>query len=289
VKKTVSGSVILVVLAFAIAPVAAGAQTSTPSALTGTIDITPNVDLVDGQLVTVTGDLDTDFTLLEIFQCKADPVDERDCDPDNSDFIGRAIDGTFPYVFMVDARIYTTGGEEVDCRATPGACTIGIGFLLDAGEAVHAPLFFDPNAPLMPPVTATVTPSEGLTDGQVVRVRAQNLSDRFQTFVYQCVAGQEPSAETCAFYDDKFLQLVSEGGAIDEPFTVMGLMQPTTGPPIDCTVAPGTCEIRVSWGLSTAPDREVLIPLGFATTPEPTAPTTAATTPVPTAAPRFTG
>jgi hypothetical protein len=267
--------------------------TPAPASAAEQIEVTPNGDLVDGQLVTVSGTIDRGFTLLEIFQCRADPIDEMDCDLDNSDFIDIGSGGLFSYVgFMADARIYTMGGDEVDCRAAPGACVVGVGFALDADEALTAPLVFDPTAPLLAPVTASVEPSSGLVDGQVVRVQGRNLSDRSETFVYQCPTGAELGVE-CFFDDAAFARAVSEDGSVDLEFTVRATLVPARGPSIDCTSAPGACDVRVSWGLSTAPDREVRVPISFGVEPLPTAPTTAttavATGVAPTATPRFAG
>jgi hypothetical protein len=216
---------------------------------------------------------------MEIFQCRAGAVDELDCDLDVSDFISIGADGTFAYVgFPIDARIFTMSGDEVDCRAAPGTCTVGVGFVLDADEALHAPLVFDPAAPLVPAVTATATPNQGLVDGQLVRIQGEHLSDLHETFVYQCVAGEPLAPGTCAF--TAVVRVVSQGGRIDVEVPVRTPMQPTTGPTVDCAVAPGACELRVSSGLSEHPDRLARLPLSF-TTPEPSTTTSTTTTTAP--------
>jgi hypothetical protein len=251
--------------------------------------ITPNADLVDGQVVTVTGTGYDPFQRLEIFQCVAGAVDEFDCDLRNAYESGADGAGVFTFAFKVDARIYVGDPrgpiadlDEVDCRAAPGACVIGIGYVLDADEAQTAPLFFDPDAPLSPPVAMTATPTEGLVDGQIVTVNGFNLTDREETFVYQCIAGAEPSGATCDFPIDDVRGVAAPDGTITLEWPAKAVLYPPFGGTIDCTTAPGACEVVLSWGFIGAPDRIARTPISFGGPTPPPPPPPAAPSPTTT-------
>lgn len=221
----------------------------------------PATGLVDGQVIKVTGTGFTDF-LMEIFECRADAVDISGCDPDNAYFADLDPDGVVREDFPVDARIFTEDGE-FDCRSIPNSCKVGIGFLLDDFSTNgFALLDFDPDAPLLPTPTIKIRPDKNLRDQQVVNVRGGNLSSLFETFVFQCVAGRPTGPDACNFEQD-VRAVADDKGRIRVDYRVAALLQPTTGPPFDCTSAPGACVIELAQGFSTSPDRFVRAGLAF--------------------------
>jgi hypothetical protein len=182
----------------------------------------------------------------------------------------------------VDARIHDESGQAFDCRSVPDGCKIGIGLLAEFENSGFALLDFDPDAPLLPVVTMHVTPDQGLDDGQTVTVHGAGLLDRFETFAYQCVAGQLRSASTCNF-DQDVRGVSGPGGTIELPYRVDALLHPANGdPPIDCTAAPGTCVIELALGFSSSPDRFARTPISFGSGPPAPTTTTTTTTTAPT-------
>lgn len=243
------------------------------------VTASPATGLVDGQIIDVTGTGFESAALLEIFECRADAVDASGCDADNAYFADADLDGVVQTTFLLDARIFDESGREFDCRQAPNACKVGIGFLLDFDQSGFALLDFDPEAPLAPAPTATVTPDRDLQDGQTVTVEGANLSSLFETFVYQCTADRPRSGETCSFEQD-VRAVAAEDGTITVDYRVDANLRPTIeGDPIDCTRAPGACVIEVSQGFSDRPDRFTRVTLTFARPrPSPTTSTTVATT-----------
>jgi hypothetical protein len=276
-------AVVVVGCAGLVVPAGVGAAAPPPD-LEVTAD--PSTGLVDGQIIQVTG---TGFPepLMEIFECRADAVDESGCDPDNAYFADLDSDGVVRESFPLDARIFDEAGNEFDCRSAPNACKIGVGFLTDFDQSAFALLDFDPDAPLLPVPTVTVTPDRNLRDQQIVKVRGEGLSSLFETFVYQCIAGEPRSGETCTF-DQDVRAVADDRGRIAVDYRVEATLRPTiTGEPFDCTAAPGACVIEISQGFSASPDRFARTGLSFRRAAPSPAPTTTAP-PTPPAAPPAT-
>jgi hypothetical protein len=250
-------------------PVAARAVAAPPGA---TVEVTPNTDLVDFQAVHVTGSGFEGETLLEIFQCRGGAVSERDCDGYNAFFADVGEGGRVDETFYVDARIWLPSGVPIDCRTAPEGCEIGIGLLGDADEWPEAALNFDPDAPLRPPVSATVAPSTGLSDGQVVRVHGEHLSPREEGFAYLCGPGSGIPGTRCDL--DRAVRGVPEpDGSIDLDLTVESRFTTPFGDEVDCTTAVGGCDVVVAWGFTGPPDRTTAVPVSFGSS-EPTTTTT---------------
>jgi hypothetical protein len=255
----------------------AGAQPAPPI----TVTATPSTGLVDFQFVHVTGTGFGPGQLLEIFQCRADAVDESGCDPDNADFVDANADGVVEVDWPVDARIFDETGQEFDCRSVPNGCKIGIGLLAEFDNSGFALLDFDPEAPLLPVVTVRVTPDRNLRDGQTVTVHGAGLLDRFETFAYQCVAGQVRSAATCNF-DQDVRGVAQPNGTIALQYRVETRLRPANGDPaIDCAAAPGACVIELALGFSDRPDRFARAPISFRTAPPGSTTTITTTTTTP--------
>lgn len=272
---------VVVAVSLLVAPAAGAAP--------GPTEITPSTDLVDGQVVTVTGTGYDPFQRLEVFQCVAGAVDEFDCDLRNAYEWDADASGVFTFSFKLDARIYVGDPrgsifdlEAVDCRSAAGACIIGIGYVLDADEAQTAPLSFDPDAPLNPPVAMTVTPDDGLVDGQILAVEGSNLTDREETFVYQCISGAEPNGENCDFGGPDVRGVAGADGTITLEWPAKAVLYPPAGGTFDCTTAPGACAVVLSWSFIGSPDRIAFAPISFG---EPAPPAPPAGDPAPTGPP----
>ncbi len=249
--------------------------TSPARAAGPTVTVTPSTGLVDFQKVQVTGSGFEPNALLEVYECRGGAVTEADCDAGNADFIDIDSSGNvIPYNMWVDARIWLPDGTAVDCRTDASGCEIGVGFLIDAGQWPAAPLAFDPSAPLLPPVAATVTPSTGLVDGQVVQVHGEHLSFREAGYAFVCAVGTTDVGYRCDL-DHQAQGVPAADGSIDLPLTVHPRFDPPLGDPLDCTTVTGGCVVLVSWGFSFVPDRSTTVSIAFAVT----TPTTPSTTP----------
>jgi hypothetical protein len=265
-----------------------------------TVSVTPSSGLVDFQFVRVTGSGFEPNALLEYFECRGGAVSEADCDGFNADFVDADGAGNVDFTIPIDARIYLPDGTEVDCRTDPAGCEIGVGFMLDADEWPEAALGFDPAAPLRPVVTATADPSTGLRDGDVVALHGENLSFREEAFAFLCAVGDAAPGERCDI--DRLVRGVpDQDGSVDLALEVHHRFDAPLAGTVDCTVAPGGCQIVVSWSFFGPPDRRASVPVSFAEKPPPTSttvPTTTSTVPTPPVArpavpvrtqPRFTG
>lgn len=271
-------------LAAATAVVALAAPTALWSAPagaggTGTLTVTPNVDLVDFQQVQLTG-VGLEPGLHEWYQCRGGAVDEQDCDGYNADFISVAADGTTSESVYVDARIYLPDGTEVDCRTDPAGCVLGVGFMAEAGQWPTVALDFDPAAPLLPTVTATVTPTAGLRDDQTVTVQGQHLSFREEAYAYLCTDGTGPVGTRCDI--DRFVRTVPDAdGNATLSLEVRGTFRPPLGGFVDCRASATPCYVVAAWSFDPPPDRQTRVPVRFADLPATTTTSTTTSTTVP--------
>jgi len=279
-RRIGSRPVILLVLVAGLVAVAPPATAAAPPG--AAVVVTPNVDLVDFQTVRVTGTGFVGETLLEIFQCRGGALSERDCDGFNAFFVDVDGAGNVDETFVVDARIWLPSGVPVDCRTAPEGCEIGIGLLGEAGEWPESALHFDPDAPLRPVVTGTVTPSTGLEDGDLVRVHGEHLSPREEGFAYLCGPGSGIVGTRCDL-DRAVRGVPGPDGSIDLDLTVQSRFTTPFGDEVDCRTAPGGCVVVVSWSFSGPPDRQAAVPVSFrGQEPPPTSSTTTTTTTSPT-------
>jgi hypothetical protein len=265
----------IVILGFVASPAGAGAPPPT-------ITATPSSGLVDGQMVTVEGDGFAPDTIYEIFECAGDSVDEMRCDPRNAFELDSDGAGRIVFDLRVDARIYLgpEGETSYDCRTEPAGCRIGVGYILDHDLSAFAALGFDPDAPLVPPVSATVQPTEGLVDGQIIHVRGENLSDLEQGWIIQCRAGGAP--RECDL--DREVRLVpGPDGTIEADLPVRATFRSPLGDDVDCRARAAECAVVVSWGFAFVADRFDEVPISFAAAPT-TVPTTSPPTTPPTSA-----
>jgi hypothetical protein len=259
----VAAATVAVWVVVAAAPVAAAPPTVTA---------TPSTSLVDGQTVSVEGDGFAANSHYEIFECAGDSVDERRCDPRNAFEVDSDTAGHVVFDFRVDARLYLgpAGTTSYDCRTEAAGCRVGVGVMLEHENSAFATLEFQPGAPLLPVVSATAVPSTGLTDGQVVAVRGEHLSDLEAAWALECRTGGAPRA--CDH--GRAVQLKPNAdGTIATPLTVHAAFRSPLGDDVDCRTA-GACSVVVSWGLAFVPDRFAQVPLTFgAPAPPTTSPT----------------
>ncbi len=164
--------------------------------------VEPKIDLVDGQIVTVTGRGLRRADIVVIGEC-ADtaPLTPDDCEPAVSIHpegrFSMADDGTLATNFQVYARFTTRAGTAIDCRDPQTDCLIAVSSALSADPLADAtvPITFDPLGELAQP-GASITADEGLVDGQTIGVSVWGLPPGTPVAIGQCVAVSDGS-ETC--------------------------------------------------------------------------------------------
>jgi hypothetical protein len=116
---------------------------------------------------------------VSIYQCRADPQDFRDCHQSDTQ-APMTPAGNFGRRVTIRSRLYTDSGATIDCLAE--ACVLAATNNWELSEAGVAPITFDPEGPIAPPPTVTVTPDSDLVDGQVVTITAEHFEpDRHLT------------------------------------------------------------------------------------------------------------
>ncbi len=126
---------------------------------TPTLTVMPATDLVDGQVVTVSG---------SGWQAGAE-VSVLTCAEAGYPCLGleRVVaDGAGAFGLTYTVRAFGHSSDWVECRVL--ACDLVA--KTPRGEPVRAPLTFDPDAPLLDQGVANVTPSDSLIDGERVQV-----------------------------------------------------------------------------------------------------------------------
>ncbi|HEX5613851.1 MAG TPA: neocarzinostatin apoprotein domain-containing protein [Acidimicrobiia bacterium] len=117
--------------------------------------VTPSTGLTDGQTVSVAGANLTDFEGTWVFQCRTGDGPSA-CDHDRAVQLKAEPDGTIATDYVVRAAFRSPLGDDADCRAAPGACSIVVswGFAFVADRIAEIPITF---AALPPPTTTPAT------------------------------------------------------------------------------------------------------------------------------------
>lgn len=181
----------------------------------------PATGLVDGQVVSVTGG---DFppggaggSWVEILQCTAEPA------WDTCQWVGwSAVDATGAVAADVAVwAILSTDAGEVDCRTSAEPCLlVASRSAPDSVRAGRAELDFTDDGPLLPPPTIDVTPSSGLSGGDVVTVAGTAFTPSGYAFVSLCERG---TTDRCDWESSMFVDVSPSGTfsvdlAVEETF-----------------------------------------------------------------------
>lgn len=223
---------------------------------TASISASPTTDLVDGQVVTVTGAGWDEYLVSVLLLCTADA--EQCAGP-----FGFAVgddDGNFSTQMMVRATFHDEDGE-VDCRVVECAIVSGMGIEsgpADPGPEALAdrtvPISFDPSAPLLDPPSLVADPSTDLVDDQRVAVTGERFIPD-EVGLFQCGPGFGNPYHDCLF---RGLPQIDEFGAIDTGIRVRTLLSVDAGE-VDCRVA--ACVLAL-FGPTSDPPLAV-VSLGF--------------------------
>jgi acetyl esterase/lipase len=222
-----------------------------PVAPPPTIEVAPNEALVDGQTVDVSGEGVVDRSLA-IVQCRAAPAGWSDCDDETTGYV-EAPEGTFSQPYEVFAILGTGTGDQVDCRQADACVLAAVGEDGDwAAGVTTVPLAFAPDGPLLPAPTLTLTPAEGLVDGQQVEVVGRGFtrgSAMWNMQIHQCAPS--PAPERCRTSFDRFIPVDEDGGFT---FTLPVTARVETADGLhDCRTGPERCSLVATTSGVTSP------------------------------------
>jgi hypothetical protein len=184
-------------------------RTQAAATTPATLSVSPSTGLVDGQYVTLTVTGQIPLVGLSLCEVGASPVDDGECGTATVDGLidsqsattsgtvvisgarkaystaastaGVAAPLAVPQiVIQLDAAFRDPSGDLVDCRLQPGGRCDLVAISYDASnqqtvDGPRATVAFDPDQPLRPPLTMTVTPVDGLQGGQTLNVALHNV------------------------------------------------------------------------------------------------------------------
>lgn len=237
------------------------------------LTLEPSTGLVDDQRVVATGERYVPDFFLSLLQCPAGFTDRRrECDRRGFGQIHNF--GTLQGSLRIRAILDTEAGE-VDCRSVD--CVV-IVVAEEAGvEVASAPIELDPDAPVKPPATLTITPSSGLADGQEVHLEGENFTPGGAGLIQQCPA-TAANTNGCAWRPHRF-DYAGPGGRIDTTLEVAAVIE-VNGQTVDCRQV--ACVVLAGDGFDEGYD-SARAPISFADGAAATSASPVATEP------RFTG
>jgi hypothetical protein len=217
-----------------------------------TVSVDPDADLVDGQVVHVTG---TGFRPDEevlIVQCPTGTPDPTSTCGGHVTYEQVDGSGTLSADFEVQAVFTPILGpvhEAHDCRTDP--CDIGVAASEDYERFGAATVAFDPDAPLRPEMEVTVTPHTGLVDGQVVQLDGAGYTPDGPVDVVECSISSALDGSGCEL--DRVQHLTADAdGSVTTTYAVNDVLDTEVGE-VDC---------RRSTCILVAVDRSVPIDIG---------------------------
>lgn len=206
-----------------------------PLAPPPTVQVDPDTDLVDRQVVHVTASGFRPEEPVVIGQCPAgatDPTEEcggeiafaqaDDQGEVSEDVTVRAVFRTY----------FGSGSAETDCRTT--ACEVAVAAGDDYRRFGTAPVGFDPDAPVRPDLDVEVTPHTDLVDGQVVQVHGVGFTPGGPVDVVECSIDSGLDGDACELDRVQHLTATTDpDGTIDTTYAVNDVLDTERGP-IDC-------------------------------------------------------
>jgi hypothetical protein len=174
---------------------------------------------------------------------------------------------------MTVRRRYRFGSTTtLDCTDPGTTCRVMVGGNLSY-ERVSVPVSFDPNAPIPPPPTASITPDHDLGYEQTVTLTGTNFVPGPVT-VLECGSfdGTDGTSTVCF----GFSQLQADAsGNVSGPVDVVRLLELGPGSQVDCGATTGTCTLEVV----ASDNDELIIPLQFDPNSQPPPPPALRVTP----------
>lgn len=246
------------------------------------VSVDPAEGLVDGQIVTVSGEGFPADRQLGVVMCSG-VVDlgggVAQCQISPSTPVVSDADGRFSVEHPV-RRIVYIGGHEIDCAeppppGLPATCVVAVGAIDDYDQSGIAPVVFDPGVAPPPQPSVEVSGTDHLLDGEVVTITIVDgtVEDLRELLVCTTDSGMvaqgypEPG-EVCTMpwdLDPAAFEASTDAAPSQLSFVARRWFDPHAADPIDCGEAPGRCWLQVAAGHGPA----ARVPLSFDTSVEP--------------------
>ena len=173
------------------APLALGAPDDGMDSVGLPVSAEPATDLVDGQLVTVSGSGFPAGEAVGVVMCTREAARDHGgrgveaCNLGNFAQADADSQGVAVVEFAV-RRMMTLDGQEVDCASERGRCIIGMGLLSDYDQSGGFALHFDADAPAPPPPSMELAKTSDIADGETVDAVVTGLVPGGHVAVQQC-------------------------------------------------------------------------------------------------------
>jgi hypothetical protein len=262
---------LVVACAVAIVGTPSGAQS------TRTLTVTPDTDLVDGDVVALHG---TGFTpSAGVFFCQG--VDDGTPGPEDCGvpFQSAPTDASGEFDATYTVRRFITPpsvGTTIDCAQPSANCRVGASDSVTptADTVAFAPIAFAPQ----PPRTLTVTPDTDLVDGDVVALHGSGFTPGDTVDFCQAVEAGQPGPEDCGGPGQS--AQTDAAGEFDATYTVQRFISRLAPVMTDCAAPSASCAFNFFSFSGLARDR---VPITFA--PQPPVPQISGTVTDPQGAP----
>ena len=231
-----------------------------------TLTVTPDIDLVDGQVVEVSGSGWTPDGEIFLLQCQ-EGMPTTDPDACAVSFQPPVIadgSGNFETTYRVRA-IPSPFFNPFDCREITCNLT-AVGF--PDGSQVSTVLHFAPDGPLVPAPVMTVTPNEDLAEIHTVRVDITGFFPGDQIAIAECIDAADGEVECSGAFEAR---TADANGEVHTTFEVRRTFGGLFDDPIDCLesqcfVATGsildeqpTARVNLSFSRPAAPAEPTIV------------------------------
>jgi hypothetical protein len=225
------------------------------------LDVSPSTDLQDGDEVVVSG---STFHLpayspagigpvpegggpahpVYLYQCRDGHQSYLDCQ--NAGFDGLNGAGDFEETVEVRSRLYLANGGTVDCLADP--CVLVATADGEHSRAGEVPLSFDPEGPVAPEPTVSITPSTGVLENQTVTITGEDFAPNQGVDLALCppgAAGWTFRACHSPFDLDRPFPAADENGDVTFTHAAHPMLFYDQRADVDCRAV--TCSFVITW------------------------------------------
>lgn len=215
------------------------------------VRVVPSAGLVEGEEVTVSGrrfpaDVNLGVTMCLPAAVEGEGVGACDITAAQID-IGSGDEGRFEVTYTVRRLISMGDGvESIDCATVEGGCIIAVGAIDDYEESGGMTVSFDPAVAPPALLAVSVSPDEGLVDGDEVQVEVTELEPGAYLQAQLCALDAAGTTIAgCDIYSrESRIRVDHQAGRADFPFVVSRLVaNPFGGEVFDCLEA--TCVLVV--------------------------------------------
>ena len=166
--------------------------------------------------------------------------------------------GTVDFTLNVKRRLFSGGVTPIDCIDVGTTCSVSVQGQRQY-ERTQVPVTFDPNSPIPPPPTATITPDHDLGFRQTVTLAGSGFTPGTIP-VEQCGLVSFGGGGTFLICRG-FTQVEADAnGAISGTAEVRRVLTEGPGLSVDCATSAQPCTLRVGSG---DPDETATVPLAF--------------------------